>query len=82
MKIYHSDEFQIEVITKDGERVKYQIGCIQANDHQTSSGVIYAFVESVRLDKEPLVSGEDALSSLKVILAILEAAETSTVVTI
>jgi predicted dehydrogenase len=82
MKIYHSDDYQIEVITKDGERVNYELESIQTNDNQTSSGVIDAFVESVRLDKEPLVSGEDALFSLKVILAILEAAETNSVVTI
>ena len=82
MKIYHNDEFQIEVIKKDGERVNYQLESIQTNENQTNSGVIDAFVESVRLDKEPLISGEDALSSLKVILAILEAAETNRVVTI
>jgi predicted dehydrogenase len=82
MKIYHSDEFQIEVITKDHERVKYQLENIQTNDNQTSSGVIDAFIESVRLDLVPLVSGEDALSSLKVILGIIEAAETNSVVKI
>ncbi|MFC0270357.1 Gfo/Idh/MocA family protein [Metabacillus herbersteinensis] len=82
LKIYHRDEYQIEVITKEGERVNYQLESIQTNDNQTNSGVIDAFIECVRLDKNPLVSGDDALSSLKVILGILEAAETSRVVTI
>jgi len=82
MKIYHSDDYQIEVITRDGERVNYQLENIQTNDNQTNSGVIDEFIESIRLDQLPLVSGDDALSSLKVILGIIEAAETNTVVTI
>ena len=82
MKIYHSYDYQIEVITRDGERVNYQLENIQTNDNQTNSGVIDEFIESIRLDQLPLVSGDDALSSLKVILGIIEAAETNTVVTI
>lgn len=82
IKIYHSNDYQIEVITKDGEKVYYQLENIQTNDNQTTSGVIDAFIKSIQLDEVPLVTGEDALSSLKVILGIIEAAETNRVVTI
>lgn len=82
IKIYHSDDYQIEVITKDGERVNYQLENIQTNDNQTNSGVINEFINSIRLDQTPLVSGDDALSSLKVILGIIVAAETNRVITI
>ena len=82
MKIYHSDQHQLEVITKDGEKVQYQLENIQTNNNQTNSGVIDAFIESIRMDQTPLVTGEDALLALKVILGIIEAAETNTVVTI
>ena len=82
LKIYHSDEYQIEVITKEGEKVNYQLESMQTNDNQTSTGVIGAFIDCVRLDQAPLVTGDDALSSLKVILGIIEAAETNSVVTI
>ncbi|SEP59838.1 Predicted dehydrogenase [Virgibacillus subterraneus] len=82
MKIYHDPEYQIEVITKDGEQVNYQLEAIQTNDNQTNTGVINAFINCVRLDEEPLVTGQDALSSLKVVLGILEAAETNSVVKI
>ena len=41
-----------------------------------NSGVIDAFIDSVRLDQEPIVTGLDALASLKVVLGIIEAAET------
>ncbi|MDE0583369.1 Gfo/Idh/MocA family oxidoreductase [Planococcus sp. A6] len=82
MKIYHDDEYQLELIMESGEKVNYQLEAIQTNDNQTPSGVIDAFVESIRLDQEPIVTGEDALKSLKVILGIMEAAETKQVVTI
>jgi predicted dehydrogenase len=82
MKIYHSDEYQLEVITKAGERIHYQLEKIQTNDNQTNSGVIDEFVDCVLNDKPSLVTGEDALSSLKVILGILEGAKTNKVVTI
>lgn len=82
LKIYHSDKYQLEVITKDGEKIDYQLERIQTNDNQTSSGVIDAFINCVRLDHDPLVTGEDALTSLKVILGIVEAAKTNRVVTI
>lgn len=82
LKIYHSDQYQLEVVTKDGEKIHYQLESIQTNVNQTNSGVIDAFVECVRLDHAPLVTGDDALSSLKVILGIIEAAETNSIVTI
>ncbi|GGI12727.1 Gfo/Idh/MocA family protein [Gottfriedia solisilvae] len=82
IKIYNTNEYQIEVITKDGEKVFYQLENIQTNDNQTTSGVIDAFIKCIQLDEDPLVTGEDALSSLKVILGIIEAAESNSVVTI
>ncbi|MFD1032314.1 Gfo/Idh/MocA family protein [Metaplanococcus flavidus] len=82
LKIYNSDEYQIEVLTKDGVKVNYQLESIQTNENQTNTGVIDAFIDSIRLDQPPLVTGEDALLSLKVILGLIEAAETATVVKI
>ncbi|MEH7885101.1 Gfo/Idh/MocA family oxidoreductase [Bacillus sp. JJ1609] len=79
LKIYHSDQYQLEVIT-DREKVQYQVESIQTNSNQTNSGVIDSFIECVRLDHSPFVTGEDALSFLKVILGIIEAAELNRVV--
>ncbi len=82
MKIYHNDEYQLQLIMETGEKINYQLEAIQTNDNQTNSGVIDEFVEAIRLDKEPLVTGDDALQSLKVILGIMESAETEKVVAI
>lgn len=82
IKIYHSQEYQIEVVTKDGEKIYYQLENIQTNDNQTTSGVIDAFIKCIQHDENPLVTGEDALSSLKVILGMIESAESNSVVTV
>ena len=82
MKIYHNDVYQLQIIMQSGEKVNYQLEAMQTNDKQTPSGVIDAFIDSIRLDQEPLVTGEDALKSLKVILGIMEAADTQQVITI
>ena len=82
LKIYHSEEYQIEVIYKNGEKVYYELESIQTNDNQTNSGVIDAFIDCIRQEQEPIVTGNDALSSLKVILGIMEAAEKGSVITI
>jgi predicted dehydrogenase len=82
LKIYHSEKYQLEVINKNGEKVHYELESIQTNNNQTNSGVIDEFVNCVLLNQDPLVTGTDALTSLKVILGIIEAAETDSVVKI
>ncbi|MEN2767041.1 Gfo/Idh/MocA family protein [Ornithinibacillus xuwenensis] len=82
IKIYHRHDCPIEVITENGERNRYQLESIQTNDNQTNSGVIDAFVECVRNDEEPQVTGQDAWLSLRVILKMVEAAESNQVITI
>lgn len=82
VKVYYDPEYEIVITTSDDQKIKYKLEAIQTNDNQTNSGVIDAFVESVRLDNIPLVTGEDALLSLKVALALQEAAETNKVITI
>ncbi|RKL66604.1 dehydrogenase [Salipaludibacillus neizhouensis] len=82
LKIYHDPEFQLEVITQTGEEVKYKLETVMTNANQTNTGVIDAFVDCVRLDQPPQVTGEDALLSLKVVLALLESANTKKVITV
>lgn len=82
LKIYHRKEYQLEVLKNDGEVVQYKLENIQTNDNQTNSGIIDAFIDCIRLDQTPPVTGEDGLSSLKVIVGMMESAETGKVVSI
>jgi predicted dehydrogenase len=59
------------VETKDGEVRRYELEPIQTNDNQTNSGVINSFIEAIINDKEPLVTGQQALATLRVIEKLL-----------
>ncbi|QHS23314.1 Gfo/Idh/MocA family oxidoreductase [Virgibacillus sp. MSP4-1] len=72
LKIYHDPENQLIVETKNGEVIPYQLEPIQTNDNQTKTGVIDAFIDAIIQDKEPVVTGKDAVSSLMVLEKILQ----------
>lgn len=72
IKLYQHPKYQLIIETKDGEVIKYELEPIQTNDNQTNSGIIDSFIESIIEDKEPLVTGQQALSTLKVIEKILK----------
>ena len=54
----------------------YNIDQIQSNDNQTASGVIDLCVSSLVENKEPEISGEEALAAMKAIFACVESSET------
>ncbi|GAQ16984.1 1,5-anhydro-D-fructose reductase [Oceanobacillus picturae] len=82
LKIYPHPEYQLEVIKSTGEKINYQLETIQTNDNQTNTGVIDAFIRCVTTGEKPIASGRDALGSLKVVLGMLQAAETGRVITV
>ncbi|ENH96833.1 oxidoreductase domain-containing protein [Gracilibacillus halophilus YIM-C55.5] len=71
LKIYHDQTHQLIVEYKNGEVAKYELEAIQTNDNQTNTGVIDEFVDCIIHDKEPVVTGKDAMSSLEVIEEII-----------
>lgn len=75
IKIYDDPYYQVKIMTHDGEEVNYRLEKMQTNDEQTNTGIIDAFIHSIRQNKRPPVTGEDALNALKVILAIDESAK-------
>ncbi|MGP4059114.1 Gfo/Idh/MocA family protein [Halobacillus sp. H74] len=62
----------------NGDTVNYQLGKIQSNEDggQSDTGVINHFVDSILNDKEPLITGQEGLKSLEVILGALRSGET------
>lgn len=71
IKIYQHPVNQLIIEKKDGEVIKYELEPIQTNNNQTNSGVIDSFIECIIHDKEPLVTGQQALAALKVVEKIL-----------
>ena len=69
MRIFDNPAYSIELYKKDGDIIRYNIGQIQTNDHQTSSGIIDAFVDAVVNGHEPEISGKTVLPAMKAVFA-------------
>ena len=82
MKIYEDSKYQIVIEKVNGEKILYKLGEIQTNEKQTSTGIIDEFVEAIQQGRKPLITGQDGLEALKVILATVESAKTGTVIKI
>lgn len=76
MRIYDDPTFSLKVIGKDGEKIFYELDAIQTNENQTKSGVIDVFIDALEKNEQPLLSGEEALKTMRVIFASIESAET------
>lgn len=85
LRLEDDPEHSLIIHYTDGRTVKQQLGAIQTNEtdgQNADSGVISRFLECIIQDKEPAVSGEEGLKSLKVILAALESSRTKQVIRI
>ncbi len=69
---------------RDGKVIHHKLDKIQTNEDggQINSHVIDHFVECILENKEPLITGEEGLKSLKVILAALESQETKKIISL
>lgn len=76
MKIYCDKAHSIILERRNGERIYYDIDCIQTNDNQTKSGVIDLFVDCLVTNTPPEISGEEALSAMRAVFAAVESAQT------
>jgi len=76
MRLYDDPTYSIKVTTRERENVLYQIDGIQTNEKQTRSGVIDTFVNCILENREPEISGEEVLKSMRVIFASIESSET------
>lgn len=75
MRVYDDPAYSIVVINKEGLKTLYEVDAIQTNENQTKSGVIDMFVEALEKNKQPPLSGEEALKAMRVVFASIESAE-------
>lgn len=80
MKIGTHPDDQVIVELRDGTIERYKVGAIATNTKQEKSGVIDAFIDSIVSKKPPMITGEEGLKSLKVILAAFESQDTGATV--
>jgi UDP-N-acetylglucosamine 3-dehydrogenase len=84
LRLEADPEYSLIEEYRDGSVVNHKLDKIQSNEEggQTSSQVINHFVESIVENKEPLISGEEGVKSLQIILAALESQETQQIVSL
>lgn len=76
IKIYAAPQYSVEVTLKNGENIRYKLPT------QTRSGIVDAFAHVAANGKESPISAGDAVKTLKVIFAAMEAAKSGNRVSI
>lgn len=82
MRIYDDPAHSIVVKLADGEEQTYDVEQIQTNDNQTKSGVIDLWVECLKNNTPPEISGESALYAMRTVFASIESSQTGRAVEI
>ena len=82
MRIYDDPNYSIVVIGRDGEKTLFEIDKIQTNDNQTKSGVIDLWVDCLKNNRAPEISGESALYAMRAVFASIESSQTGKTVEI
>ncbi|MEH7305238.1 Gfo/Idh/MocA family protein [Neobacillus drentensis] len=84
LRLEADPEYSLIEEYRDGSVVYHKLDKIQTNEEggQTSSHVINHFVECIIENNEPLISGEEGMKSLQIILAALESQETRRIVSL
>ena len=74
LRLEDDPDYSLIVQYPDKKTVKHELEKIQSNeeDGQTTSYVINHFIDAIVNDTEPVISGEEGMKSLNVILAALE----------
>ena len=78
LRLEDDPEYSLVAQYTNGDIVNYQLGKIQSNEEggQSDSHVINHFVDSILNDTQPLITGEEGMKSLEVILGALRSGET------
>lgn len=76
MYIYDNPNYSIVVEKRNGEKQYYKVDQIQTNENQTNSGIIDLWIQCLVDNVAPEISGEEALSAMKAVFAVLESAKT------
>jgi UDP-N-acetylglucosamine 3-dehydrogenase len=84
LRLEADPEYSLIEEYRDGSVVYHKLDKIQTNEDggQTTSHVIDHFVGSILENKEPLITGEEGMKSLQIILAAIESQETKRIISL
>jgi UDP-N-acetylglucosamine 3-dehydrogenase len=82
LRLEADPEYSLIEEYRSGETVYHKLEKIQSNKEggQTNTHVIEHFIACITEDKEPLITGEEGLKSLEIVLAALQSNETKQIV--
>lgn len=75
MKLYVDPNHPLVIEYQDGQVETFDLGAIQTNDNQTSSGVIDLFIECIKTGKKSVLDAKEILKSMRVVFACIESSE-------
>lgn len=75
MRIYDDPAHSIVVKLADGEERTYDVEQIQTNDNQTKSGVMDLWIDCLKNNRAPEISGESALYAMRAVFASIKSSE-------
>ncbi|MBA9025906.1 MULTISPECIES: Gfo/Idh/MocA family protein [Bacillaceae] len=84
LRLEADPEYSLIEEYQDGKVIQHKLDKIQTNEEagQTNSHVIDHFVDCILENKEPLITGEEGLKSLKIILAAIESQKTKKIISL
>lgn len=77
MKVPENNNGGISIIRSDGSSEFYDTEAISTNTKQSPSGIIDAWIDCIKRDTEPIISGENAIITMKALFAGVKSAETN-----
>lgn len=74
MKIYCDRQYSLIIEKRDGGSIRYELDQIQTNDGQSKSGVIDEFIDCITEKRASVISGEEALQSMRAVFSAIDGA--------
>jgi len=75
LRIYDHPDHTLVLVRKNGEVEYFDVDQIQTNDNQTASGVIDMFVDCIKDENAPYITGESALTAMRAVFGAIESSE-------
>ena len=75
LRIYDHPDHTLVLHKKSGEVEYYDVDQIQTNDNQTASGVIDMFIDCIKDENAPYITGESALTAMRAVFGAIESSE-------
>ena len=75
LRIYDHPDHTLVLHKKSGEVEYFDVDQIKTNDNQTASGVIDMFIDCIKDETVPYITGESALKAMRAVFGAIESSE-------